>query len=99
MMDVTIYIDIMSMDESVWCCKGHKSEFLNFIFIFLHLMIAFILANQSSSKLTNLCPPGVLWIWGEWLFIFRELGSTGNYFQGFGEQAHNFGDLGSPAEK
>ena len=37
--------------------------------------------------------------WGEWLFIFRELGSTGNYFQGFGEQAHSFGDLGSPAKK
>ena len=43
--------------------------------------------------------PGVLGIWGEWLFIFRELGSTGNYFQGFGEQAHSFGDLGSPAKK
>ena len=41
----------------------------------------------------------VLGIWGEWLFIFRELGSTGNYFQGFGEQAHSFGDLGSPAKK
>ena len=26
------------------------------------------------------------------------LGSTGYYFQGFGEQAHNFGDLGSPAK-
>ena len=37
-------------------------------------------------------PPGVLGIWGEWLFIFRELGSTGNYFQGFAEQAHSFGD-------
>ena len=35
----------------------------------------------------------------EWLFIFRELGSTGNYFQGFGEQAHSFGDLGSTAKK
>ena len=42
---------------------------------------------------------GVLGIWGEWLFIFRELGSTGNYFQRFGEQAHSFGDLGSPAKK
>ena len=31
-------------------------------------------------------------------FIFRELGSTGNNFQGFGEQAHSFGDLGSPAK-
>ena len=44
-------------------------------------------------------PPWVLEIWGEWLFIFRELGSTGNYFQGFWEQAHSFGDLGSPAKK
>ena len=44
-------------------------------------------------------PPGVLGIWGEWLFIFRELGSTGIYFKGSREQAHNFGDLGSPAKK
>ena len=43
-------------------------------------------------------PPGVLGIWGEWLFTFRELGSTCNYFQGFGEKAHSFGDLGSPAK-
>ena len=43
-------------------------------------------------------PPGVWGIWGKWLFIFRELGSTGNYFQGFVEQAHSFGDLGSPAK-
>ena len=44
-------------------------------------------------------PPGVLGIWGEWLFIFRELGSTCNYFRGAGEQAHSFGVLGSPAKK
>ena len=44
-------------------------------------------------------PPGVLGIMGEWLFIFRDLGSTGNYFRGAGEQAHSFGDLGSPAKK
>ena len=30
---------------------------------------------------------------------FRELGSTGNYFQGFGEQAHRFWNLGSLAKK
>ena len=41
--------------------------------------------------------PGILGILGEWLFIFRELGSTGNYFRGSREQAHNFGDLGSLA--
>ena len=44
-------------------------------------------------------PLGVLGIWGEWLFIFRDLRSTGNYFKGSGEQAHSFGDLGSPAKK
>ena len=43
--------------------------------------------------------PGVLGIWGEGLFIFRELGSTTNYFRGAGEQAHTFGDLGSTAKK
>ena len=44
-------------------------------------------------------PPGVLEIWGEWLFIFRELGSTGYYFRGAREQAYNFGDIGSLAKK
>ena len=47
----------------------------------------------------TLGPPGVLGIWGKWLFIFRDLRSTGNYFRGAGEQAHSFGDLGSPAKK
>ena len=44
-------------------------------------------------------PPGVLGIWGEGLFIFRELGSTANYFRGAWEQALTFGDLGSTAKK
>ena len=35
--------------------------------------------------------PGVFGIMGEWLFIFRELGSSGNYFQGLWEQAHSLG--------
>ena len=42
---------------------------------------------------------GVLGIWGEGLFIFRELGSTANYFRVAREQAHTFGDLGSTAKK
>ena len=46
----------------------------------------------------SLGPPGVLGIWGEWLFIFRELGITGNYFRGAREQAHNFGDIESLAK-
>ena len=37
-------------------------------------------------------------IWGEGLIIFMCLGSTGYYLQGFGEQAHSFGDLGSPVK-
>ena len=55
----------------------------------------------KGSLLRNLWwgPPGVLGIWGEGLFIFRELGSTSNYFRGAGEQAHTFGDLGSTAKK
>ena len=44
-------------------------------------------------------PPGVMGIMGEWSHIFRELGSTGNYFRGAREQAHNFGDLESLAKK
>ena len=28
--------------------------------------------------------------WGERLFIFKELGSTGKYFRGAGRQAHTF---------
>ena len=44
-------------------------------------------------------PPWVLGIWGEGLFIFRELGSSANYFRRAGEQAHTLGDLGSTAKK
>ena len=29
---------------------------------------------------------------GRMAIFFRELGSTGNYFQGFADQAHSFGD-------
>ena len=32
-------------------------------------------------------------------FFFRDSGSTGYYFRGTAEQAHNFGDLGCPAQK
>ena len=56
--------------------------------------------SKCTSPLSSFWgPPGVLGILGEWLFIFRDLGSTGNYFRGAGEQAHSFGDLGSPAKK
>ena len=44
-------------------------------------------------------PPGIWGIWGEWLFISRELGSTGNYFREAKEQARSFGNLKSPTKK
>ena len=52
-----------------------------------------------SLEKVYLGPPGFLGIWGEGLFIFRELGSTASYFRGAGEQAHTFGDLGSTVKK
>ena len=58
-----------------------------------------ILDLESVGIILSMPPPGVLGIWGEGLFIFRELGSTANYFRGAGEQAHTFGDLGSTAKK
>ena len=58
-----------------------------------------IFCLQLLSKTLTSGPPGVLGIWGEWLFIFRELGSTGNYFRGAREQAHSFGDIGSLAKR
>ena len=58
-----------------------------------------VMAYRDFVKRLLWGPPGVLGIWGEWLFIFRDLRSTGNYFRGSGEQAHSFGDLGSPAKK
>ena len=60
------------------------------VHLFLYMMI-FILEMIG--------PPGALGIWGEWLFIFRELGSTGSYFRGAKEQAHNFGDLAKKQKK
>ena len=49
---------------------------------------------------TYVWAPGVLGIWEEGLFILfsGSWGSTGNYFKGAGEQAHDFRDLGSPAK-
>ena len=55
--------------------------------------------SMQTNSLGSMGPPGVLGIWGEGLFIFRELGSTANYFRGAGELAYTFGDLGSTAKK
>ena len=47
----------------------------------------------------NTRPPGVWGNWGEGLYIFRELGCTGNYFRDSRSKLIVFGDLGSPAKK
>ena len=52
----------------------------------VHLRFIHLVKSVSDIE-----PPGVLGIWGEWLFIFRELGSTGNYFQAFGSKFIVFG--------
>ena len=70
------------------------------MYVYLNQLMRFLFSYHIQSNLVNLRgPPGVLGIWGEWLFIFRELGSTGTFFRGGREQAHNFRDLGSLAKK
>ena len=64
----------------------------------LELSVTLIYYCPSKST-PDSGPSGVLGIWGEWLFIFRELGTTGVYLRGGREQAHNFGNLGSLAKK
>ena len=57
----------------------------------------FIASIQKKKIIRG--PLVVLGIWGKWIFIFKELESTGDYFQGFEEKTHSFGDLGRPAKK
>ena len=61
----------------------------------LLLFTGWALKSKVTLQYAFIGPPGVLESWGE----FRELRSTGNYFQGFGEQANSFGDLGSLSKK
>ena len=53
-------------------------------------MLAFFVILSTSAAL-----PGVLGIWGEGSFIFRDFGKWAINFQGSGEQAKNFGVFGS----
>ena len=64
-----------------------------------NIRLHYFIEKSSAEEIRCGAPPGVLGILGEGLFIFRELGSTANYFRGAGEQAHIFGDLGSTAKK
>ena len=86
------------------CLEGFLKIWLRYFRVYSDIDInsslfnKFCLGDRKKHSAT-VGPPGVLGIWGEWLFIFRELGSNGNYFRGSREQAHIFGDLGSPAKK
>ena len=58
------------------------------------------LGQSVDSLITCVGPRGFRDLGGgERLCIFRELRSTGSYTRGAGEQAHSFGDSGSPAKK
>ena len=60
----------------------------------IHLQFIYLVKSISDLR-----PPGVLGS-GENGYLFS--GSWGELviiFQGFGEQVHSFGDLGSPAKK
>ena len=88
-------------------CHLSYFTYLNLLFLCIRLIMSDLncsstfLVCSMSLKISTIIGGATrgLGIWGEWLFIFRELGSTGNYFHGFREQAHSFGDLGSPANK
>ena len=84
------------------CRNSAYSGFSGSLFIYFPNKTRYFEASKKNNPLLNnplLGPPGVLGIWGEWLISFRELGSTGNYFRGAREQAHNYGDIGSLAKK
>ena len=56
-----------------------------------HIYPCSVLAQPMKTHPNITGATGVLDIWGEWLFIFRELRSTGNYFREPWEQAHGLG--------
>ena len=58
----------------------------------------FTLFNEGKTNLANIKLLGPREIWGEWLLIFRELGSTGNYFRNLGSKLIVFG-FGVPCKK
>ena len=77
-----------------------------FFFIFISFFDENRVSKQNSLRwdavfcgVTSGGPQGFKGSGEKGFFIFRELGSTANYFRGAGEQAHTFGDLVSTAKK
>ena len=66
-------------------------------------VVSFLLISLQDKSCNNKRQirgaPGALVILGEGLFIFRELESTGHYFQGSRKQAHSLGGLRDPCKK
>ena len=94
MISVSTYVFKTSyvLTNSSWEAPTQNRNIPNELMV--HLQFIHLIKSVSDMG-----PPEVLGIWVEWLSIFRGLGSTGNYFQVFGEQVHSFGDLGIPAKK
>ena len=59
---------------------------------FVHLLLAltFFKINFKKIYIKAIETPRILGVLGRGLFIFRELGSTDNYFRGAWEEAHAF---------
>ena len=59
------------------------------VFSICYQILAFKRCSKNRRMLFDgplMGPPGVLGIWGEWLFIFRELVSTGKFFRDLGSK-------------
>ena len=86
-------------NTSLYCSQIIVGYVIEMVFSRVHQVCHNIAHGIKPGSNSLKGPPGVLGIWGEWLFVFRGLGSTGNYLRRDSEQAHNFGDIGSLAKK
>ena len=79
---------------------GVKNRSCLFFHFFFNLNSETSVAQWTvfSCYILLLGSPGVLGIWGKLLFVFRELGSTDNYFRDWGE-AHSFSGFREPCKK
>ena len=99
---------LLSFRLVYFCNRLTQKQSLGFCGYFILFCFRYQGTDVTSAPLTatilshvqvTVGAPGVLSFWGEGRLIFRELGSTGNYFKEAEEQAQSFGFLGSPAKK
>ena len=59
------------------------------VYLLLVTVLDDVIADETASDLDSTVfwgPHGVLGIWGEWLFLFRQMGSTGYHFRNLGSK-------------